>query len=156
MTTLAMDKQIDFISFSRFTPSAFVLTWDNFLTEQYVPRSASISSSVNTALAFLLSKNIKIEDATSVEYFLTNYSGVVAHLYDIPDKIIQYFGKSEIKVGLFSDPSANEERPELYFEIETALSPEEANEKLSKINREWILNSDNKDLMDLNITLKFT
>lgn len=155
MTTLAIDEQINFgIPSGFFTPSAYVV-WDKELTEQYLPHSASISSSVNTALTFLLSKDIKIEDSLRVEAFLTNNYGIVAHLYVIPEKIFQYFGKSELKIGLFSDPDVADEQAELYIEVETALSPVEANEKLSKINREWLLASRDQDLMALNITLKF-
>lgn len=136
------------------TPSAYVISWDEALTKQYIPRSASISSSVNTALDFFLSKGITTEDRAAVEDFLTCYYSVVAHLYETPEKIFHYFGKVPLKLGVFSDPDTGEQ-PELYLEVETALSPEDATEKLSLINREWILASNDQDLMSLNITLRF-
>lgn len=136
------------------TPSAYVISWEEALTKQYVPRSASISSSVNTALDFFLSKGIVVEDRIAVEDFLTRHHGVVAHLYEAPEKIFQYFGNAPLKLGVFSDPDTGEQ-PELYLEVETTLSPEEATGKLSLTNREWLLVSNDPDLMSLNVTLRF-
>jgi hypothetical protein len=156
MTALTMDRQMKFENYLGLsTPSSYVLTWDRALDQQYVIRSASISASVNTALSFLLSKSVTIEDNTKVEDFLAHYYGIVAYLYEAPNKISQEFGQPTLKLGLFSDPDSGDEYSELYLEVETNLSPEEATTKLSKINREWLLASNDQDLVSLNITLKF-
>jgi hypothetical protein len=156
MTTLAMDYQMGFMGLDRvFTPSAYVRTWNRSLPVPLYPSSASISASIDRALTFVTSQNTVIEDQLAVEAFLANNSGVVAHLYSIPEKIAYYIGKSEMKLGVFSEPDGYEV-PELYLEVETSLSPEEANARLSTLNREWILASTDEDLVSLNITLKFT
>ena len=155
MTTLTIDKEIGFGSFgSIFTPTSYVRSWDSSLIEQYVPHSTSISSSVNTSLHFLMSQGITVENISSVENFLKDSYGIVAHLYDVPEKIRQYFGNVSLNLGVFTEPDS-EEDSELYVEVETSLSPEEANQKLSSINREWLFTSEDLDLMSLNITLKF-
>lgn len=155
MTTLTMDYQVGFGGLdSVFTPSAYVRPWSRSLTEPLSPSSASISTSVERALTFISSQNIIIEDRLVVEDFLANSYGVVAHLYSIPEKIAFYIGKSQMKLGVFSEPDSYE-APELYLEVETDLSPEEANSRLSTLNREWILSAEDVDLMALNITLKF-
>lgn len=136
------------------TPSAYVMSWEGALTQPYTLRSASISSSLNTALDFLSSNDVSIEDRVAVEEFLTAHYGVVAHLYEAPEKIFQYFGKIPLKLGVFSDPDTGEQ-PELYLEVETALSPKEAGEIISRLNREWLISSGDQDLMSLNTTLRF-
>lgn len=140
MTTLAMNRQIDFAS---------------FLTTPYIISSASISSSTSNAITFLQSQGIVVDNTTAVEDFLTNYYGIVAYLFDIPKKISEYFGDAQLKVGLFTDPDSPDENPELYIEVGTSLSPKQANEKLHKINCEWLLVSKDQDLSAMNITLKF-
>lgn len=155
MTTLAMDYQMGFMGLdSVFTPSAYVRTWNRSLGVPLSPSSASISASIDRVLTFVVSQNAVIEDQLAVEDFLANKSGVVAHLYSVPEKIAYYIGKSKMKLGVFSEPDGYE-APELYLEVETSLSPEEANQRLSTLNREWILTSNDEDLIALNVTLKF-
>jgi len=155
MTTLTVYKEIGFGSLGNiFTPTSYITSWDNFLIEQYIPHSRSISSSVNTALSFLMSQSVVIENVSSVENYLKDNYGVVAHLYSVPQKIYQYFGNVSLTLGTFSDPD-NEEGLELYVEVKTSLSPEEANQKLSSINRGWLFSSGDHNLIQLNITLKF-
>ena len=155
MTTLAMDYQMGFMGLdSVFTPSAYVRTWNRSLGVPLSPSSASISASIDRVLTFVVSQNAVIEDQLAVEDFLANKSGVVAHLYSVPEKIAYYIGKSKMKLGVFSEPDGYE-APELYLEVETSLSPEEANQRLSTLNREWIWTSNDEDLIALNVTLKF-
>ena len=135
-----MDRKIDFAS---------------FLTAPYIISSASISHSTSNAIDFLQSRGVVIDNAGAVEDFLTNYHGVVAYLFDIPEKISEYFGDAQLKIGLFTDPDSPDENPELYIEVGTSLSPKQTNEKLHKINCEWLLVSKDQDLSAMNITLKF-
>lgn len=155
MTTLALNTQIDFRDLTTIAPSSYVTSWDRVLDIKYAYQSASISSNVNTALTFLNLKGITIENTLAVESSLTNYSGIVAHLYEIPEKISHYFESSNLKLGVFSDPDSGDNHEELYLEIETELSPKEANDRLSKVNRDWLLASKDQDLMSLNLTLHF-
>lgn len=149
MTSLSMDYQTSFELLNSYvTPSAHVRTWIPL-----APSSASISTSVDKALSFMSSHGAVIEDRLAVEDFLTNNYGVVAHLYSTPEKIAYYIGNPKMKIGVFSEPDGYD-APELYIEIETNLSPEEANTRLSTLNREWVLAS-NDDLNTLNVTLKF-
>lgn len=149
MTSLSMDYQTSFeLLNSYITPSAHVRTWIPL-----APSSASISTSVDKALSFMSLHGAVIDDRLAVEDFLTNNYGVVAHLYSTPEKIAYYIGNAKIKVGVFSEPDGYD-APELYIEVETSLSPEEANTRLSTLNREWVIAS-NDDLNTLNVTLKF-
>jgi hypothetical protein len=135
-----MDRQIDFTS---------------FLAAPYRIYSASISYSASNVIDFLRSQGVTIEDPAAVLSFLTNYHGIVAHLFDIPKKISEYFENAQLKLGLFSDPDTRDGYSELYIEVETSLSPKQANEKLHRINREWLITSSDRDLGAMNITLKF-
>lgn len=154
MTPLTADRQIIFgTSSSILAPSAYIRPWEGELSKQY--GSASLSLSIADALTHLWLTGVNIEDSMDVENFLANHYGVVAHLYEIQEKVSQYFGKAKLKLGLFFDPDGSEEEAELYLEVETTLSPEEAHEAISKLNREWLIASGDQDLMSLNITLKF-
>lgn len=155
MTTLAMDKQIDFRAFSLLTPSTYITVSHNWVFSNDFISSISISSSVNNTLAILMRKGVAIEDFLTVEKFLSYHYEIVASLYGAFDSISQHFDKSSIKLGLFLDPDSDIGNSELYFEVETSLSPEHANEQLAKINKEWLVDSKNKDLASVNITLKF-
>lgn len=156
MTTLAINKRMIWGSIGNITtPASYSMSWDNSLIDQYLPHSNSASSRIDNALSFIQSQGITIENSNIVEDYLKNNYGILAHLYDLPQKINQYFGNAVLNFGAFSDPDIEEE-PELYIEIETSLSPEKANQKLSLINKEWLFSSEDNDLMNLNITLKFS
>jgi len=156
MTTLAMDKSINYSVLSGFlTPISYATLWSNNLPPIYATPSKAIFSDVNDSLTFLQSKNVVIEDTFKVESFLTSNYGIVAYLYDIPKKITDYFGDASLKIGVFSDPDSPEDNNELFIEVETSLSPKQANDRLSKINREWLLKSNDADLAYFNITLRF-
>ena len=116
--------------------------------------SLNVVSSGVDALSFLQSQNIAIDNVDAVKGYLKNNDGVTVHLFDMPEKVNQYFGDAALTLGVFSDPDTKEE-PELYIEVETPLSPEKANENLSNLNREWLLSSGNQALMQINAVLKF-
>ena len=157
MTTLAMDNTINHSILSGvFAPASYTIQWSKNLPFVYATPSRAIFSDVGDTLTFLQSKGVVVEEFSNVESFLTNNSSIVAHLYDIPQKAHQYFGNVPLKLGLFSDPDNPEDSAELFLEIETSLSPKRANDKLSQINREWLLKSNASDLALFNITLKFT
>ena len=144
-----MDYQTSFELLNSFiTPSAHVRTWIPL-----APNSASLSNSVDRLLSFMQFHGAVIEDRLTIEDFLANNYGVVAHLYSIPEKIAYYIGNHKMKLGIFSEPDSTE-APELYLEVETSLSPEEANTRLSTLNREWILSSGDADLVP--ICLEYT
>lgn len=151
-----MDRQIDFSLLNGLFPSsAYVQMWSKNLVAQYAALSTSMSSSASNAIGFLQSQGVIVDEPAAVENFLTNYYGIVAYLFDAPKKVAGYFGSAKMTLGLLHDPEIMDEEPELYFEVETGLKAKEANERLSRINREWLLISKDPDLMSLNITLKF-
>lgn len=155
MTTLALDTQIDFGYLRTTAPSSYVSFWDRVLENKYAYQSASISSDVDTALNFLNQSGVSVEDTPAVERCLANQSGVVAHLYEVPEKVSHYFATASLKMGAFSDPDSGDDHEELYLEIETNLSAQDANNRLSQINRDWLIASGDQDLMSLNLTLRF-
>lgn len=155
MTTLAMDNQNGFTYMdSVFNVPVYEIVWNRSLPASFSPSSTSLSSSINTALSFLGSNNVTIENRILVEDFLANNFALVAHLYEAPQRVVDYFDFREMELGVFSDPDSSED-PEIYLEIATSLSPEDANARLSELNREWVLFSNDEDLMKLNFTLKF-
>lgn len=156
MTTLTMDNPINYSTLSGvFAPASYAINWNKNLPRAYAIPSRSFFSDAEDALIFLESHNVVIEESPSVESFLANNSGIVAHLYDIPKKVSDYFGDISTKFGVFSDPDNPEDRAEFFIEVETDLSPQKANDVLSKINKEWLLKSHDADLEFFNITLKF-
>lgn len=155
MTTLAMNNYNGFIILDNFqAPSAYERVWSRSLAGRFSFGSNSLSNRIDTTLTFLLSNSVVIADRLLVEDFLANHSGMVTHLYTIPNKVSEYFDTNSIELGIFSDPDTAD-TSELYFEIQTSLSPEDANRQLSLINRQWIFASADEDLMGINFTLRF-
>ena len=155
MTTLSLDTQIDFGYLHTTAPSSYVSFWDRVLENKYAYQSASISSDVDRVLNFLSQSGVSVEDTSAVESCLANYAGVVAHLYDAPERISHYFATARLNLGALSDPDSGDNHEELYLEIETNLSAQDANNRLSQINRDWLIASGDQDLMSLNLTLRF-
>ena len=155
MTTLAMDNYTNYIQLESIqAPSVFERVWNRSLTSTFAPSSKSLSTRIDTAISVLQSKNVAICDRLLLEDYLANNLGVVTHLYEVPSKVAEYFGDTEMEIGMFSDPDTVE-APEMYLEIQTALSAEDATRQLSLLNREWVLSSGEADLMKINFTLKF-
>ena len=88
MTTLAMDNYFGYIGLDNvLAPSAYERTWNRSLVAPFLPSSKSFSARIDTALTFLLSKNVAVQERLLVEDFLANNSGVVTHLYEVPEKV---------------------------------------------------------------------
>ena len=156
MITSTIDSTINHSILSGvFAPASYITRWNINLTPAYATPSRAILSDVEDALIFLQSNGVVIEESPKIESFLTSNSGIIAHLYNVPQKIYRYFGDVSLKLGLFSDPDSPEDGAELFLEVETSLPPKQANDKLSQINRGWLLKSNNADLAFFNITLKF-
>lgn len=156
MTALTMDYYTNFPQLENIqTSSAYERVWNRSLTSIFAPSSKSLSTRIDTAISFLQSKDIVISDRLLLEDYLANNLGVVTHLYEVSSKVTEYFGVSEMEIGMFSDPDT-QEVPEIYFEIATSLSAQEATNQLSLLNREWLFSSGDSDLMKMNFTLKFT
>jgi len=155
MTTLAMDNYTNYFQLESLqTPSAYERVWNRSLTSIFAPSSKSLSTRIDTALSVLQSRDVVISDRLLLEEYLANNLGIVTHLYDVPSKVAEYFNTSEIEIGMFGDPDTGDV-PEMYFEVLTSLSPEEATQQLSSLNREWVLSSMDDDLVKINFTLKF-
>lgn len=137
------------------TPSVYERVWSKSpLISIFSQSSKSLSTRIDTALSVLQSKNVAICDRLLLEDYLANNLGVVTHLYEVPSKVTEYFGVSMMDIGMFNDPDTAE-APEMYLEIQTSLSAEDATRQLSLLNREWLLSSGDADLMKINFTLKF-
>jgi hypothetical protein len=151
----SIDSHVNLISLdSILAPSAYERTWNRSLPEQFSPSSKSLSTRIDTTILFLQEKNVIIRDRLSFEDYLANNSGVLTHIYEVPNQVLEYVDSPDIEIGMFTDPDANDP-PEMYFEIRTTLSPEDANRQLSLLNREWVFASGDEDLMKINFTLKF-
>lgn len=146
-----LDKPITYgwLSYISTTPSSY------FQNIEDISYTQSISSEINKVLLYLISQEVEIEDSYEIEGFLKNNYGLVKYLYEVQSEIYKYFEESRLKLGLFSDPDDVLNEPEIYIEIETYLSPKEANQKLNSINKEWLFASGSEDLTKLNLTLKF-
>ena len=155
MTTLAMDNYTNYFQLENLqTPSAYERVWNRSLTSIFAPSSKSLSTRIDTALSVLQSRDVVICDRLLLEEYLANNLGVVTHLYEVPSKIMEYFGTDEMEIGMFSDPATGES-PEMYVEIRTSLSALEATRQLSLLNRGWIFASNDEDISKINLTLKF-
>lgn len=156
MTALTMDYYTNYPQLETIqTSSVYERIWNtSSLTSTFSPSSKSFSTRIDTALSVLRSRDILISDRLLLEEYLANNLGIVTHLYEVPSKVAEYLGTNEIKIGMFSDPDMND-APEMYLELQTTLSPEEATEQLGLLNREWVLSSGDEDLMKINFTLKF-
>ncbi|MFC1623663.1 hypothetical protein ACFL05_00910, partial [Patescibacteria group bacterium] len=135
-------------------------TYDNIVNTEIVLKenneyfSNAITDDGKRVLEFLLKNNVVVEDSEGINKFLENFPGIINCLYDIPERLKQYFPGSFIKLELFSDPEEDNSE-ELFAEVQTFLDPENASEQLSKLNREWLLLQDSKDLINFNFSLNF-
>lgn len=155
MTTLAMDSNINYQVFDIISaPSVYERRWNNSLPDIFAPSSKSMSTRIDLALSFLHSQGVLLKDRLLIETYIANNIGIVSHIYDVPKKVFEYFDSNDIEMGVFSDPDTDDDS-EIYFELITSLLPEEANHRLSSLNRDWILSSSDEDLMKINFTLKF-
>jgi hypothetical protein len=156
MTTLTMDYYTSYPQLENIqTPSVYERVWSKSpLISIFSQSSKSLSTRIDTALSVLQSKNVAVCDRLLLEDYLANNLGVVTHLYEVPSKVSEYFGDTEMEIGMFCDPDMGD-APEIYIEILTSLSPEEATGRLSLLNREWLFSSRDEDLMKINFTLKF-
>ncbi|MHB0977834.1 MAG: hypothetical protein ACYC1K_00255 [Minisyncoccota bacterium] len=136
-------------------PRSFDFLFSDWNRNKNVISITTLSSdNVDEIIDFLQTNNIKIYDCSEIRDFLVNHTYIIEHLYNIPSKISEYFGKADIKLSLFKDFDSEIKDTELFVEIKTSLSPQEANDKLTKIHREWFLPL-GMNLDKLNISLNF-
>ena len=121
----------------------------------YVGITTFSNIDVDQLLISLRAENVKIETLTEIKDFLLKHDDMVVHMYDIPSKISEYFGKANIKLNLFRDFDSETNNPEISIEVKTSLSPQEANERLGKIYKEWFIPL-GVSLGKLNISLNFS
>lgn len=112
------------------------------------------SHDIDQLLTFLRTKSVEIENSTEIKDFLSRHDYMLSHMNNIPSKVFEYFGNSDIKLSLFRDFDSETDDPELFIEVKTSLSPEEANNRLRKIHREWFIPI-GISLDKLNISLSF-
>ena len=149
MTTLAITN--NFIS-TNGTPSVpFVSYWDRLLPDT---PSYSIVSENDLLLSYLQENGILVKDTIEVEKFLAEHTGLLPYFYELPDVVVSRFGKTKMSLVVFSDPDSNDEK-ELFLEIETTLSPKEANPKLNELNSAWLLNIKDDSAHLFNTCLNF-
>lgn len=156
MSSLALKEPADSASLSeRGCTAPFALCWNSEIDARYVFTSFSVTSEVKDVLDFLKSNNIFVSEEALVESFLSTHTGIILALYDLPQIILENFGEVNMNLEIFSDPDDSEEMQELFLKIETPLSPEEADKKISKINRSWLFHISDRDMIFFNLTLKY-
>ncbi|GEM_PF-6759182 len=112
-------------------------------------------NNIDQLLDYLQEEGVKIDNQRETKDFLTEYNHLVTYMYNIPSKVSEYFGDADVKLSLFRDFDSETDNPELFIEIKTSLSPQEANKRLGKIYREWFLPL-RLSLDKLNISLNFS
>jgi len=111
-------------------------------------------NNLDQLLDYLQKEGVKINNPREIKDFLAEYNYIVTHMYNIPLKVSEYFGNANIKLSLFRDFDSETDNPELFIEVKTSLSPQEANQRFRKINREWLIPA-GEVLDKLNISLNF-
>lgn len=135
-----------------FTP--FSSAWEEQLPRNWYPSSYSLVSETDLLLSHLRSNGIFIKDTIEVEKFLAEHAGIMPYLYELPDVVVSRFGNTNMSLVVFSDPDTIGEN-ELFLEIETKLTPKEANPKLNELNNSWLLNIEDDNAHLFNTCLNF-
>ena len=147
--------------------SSFDMNWDRQVSAAIspivyeAPTDIEISETFTAGIFNLVTsiislRGIQIENQIEFDKFIKVHSSVITHLLDAPDKFIEYFGRSSpVTVEIFSDPDEESSNEELFFEVQTKLSPKKANETLSRMNREWLMKLPFEESSLLNVALKF-
>lgn len=135
-----------------FTP--FESAWEEQLPRKWFAPSYSLVSETDLLLSHLRSNGIFIKDTVEVEKFLADHAGIMPYLYELPDVVVSRFGNTNMSLVIFSDPDMAGES-ELFLEIETALTPREANPMLNELNSSWLLQMEDRDAYLFNTCLKF-
>lgn len=135
-----------------FTP--FASAWEEQLPRNWYASSYSLVSETDLLLSHLQSNGIFIKDTIGVEKFLAEHAGIMPYLYELPDVVVSRFGNTNMSLVTFSDPDMGGES-ELFLEIETTLTPREANPKLNELNNSWLLNIEDDNAHLFNTCLNF-
>jgi hypothetical protein len=69
--------------------------------------------------------------------FLERYPAVAPLLHEVRSNIRRFFGEVQVRLDMSYDLEWPEEGPELFANIQTALSPMEALDRLHKFDDEW-------------------
>jgi len=87
--------------------------------------------------------------------FLKTHPLLIPLLLEAHNKIVQYFGPSpEVVLEVVTDPEAMDDR-ELFAFIRTGLPPDEALNKLDRLDKEWWLDEADRAEGELCIDVEF-
>ena len=101
--------------------------------------TVSSGHNVESCIEFLRKSSIEISNITEVREFLIEHAHMLDGLYDLPEKLSKYFRDFNAKLDLFRDFDSEIGDSELVIGLYTQMSPEEANERLKQIYRDWII-----------------
>ncbi len=114
------------------------------------------TSFVESLFDFLQNKNCNIINQEEITSFLNNHIGIIDYLYEAPDVIREKFGQGVgLNLELFFDPEFENDKGELFLNIETDLDAKKANEKLNEIDKKWLIPVVGENITKFNLSLDF-
>ncbi len=156
MTLLTIDKAKEMSVLSG-EPSSlpFYVWWQKESENEKVKEITESFIKIEPLFSFLQTKNCNIINKEEITDFLNNHISIIDYLYEAPDVIRKKFGNVNLNLELFFDPEVEDDRGELFLNIEIDLDAKKAHEKLKEIDREWLLKRVNENIGKFNLNLEF-
>ena len=117
-------------------------------------KPSSLIDEIKRVLEFYHNNFYEIRDETAIIDFLLQRISIVKYLFEAPQKISEYFGDHQgLALEIIRDPEGAYE--ELFLYIKTNLEPDDALNRLDKLDKEWFLNIPQQEILDFNINFEF-
>ena len=111
-------------------------------------------NNIAEAISYLEDRSFLIEDEVRITNFLSEHTGIISQLYELPSLIEETFSSASLTLEVDS-PDEEQEEEILILKIKTGLEPEEAISRVSRIERAWLLPHAEQDMRYLAFTLDF-
>lgn len=86
-----------------------------------------------------LRRDYQLDDEDEILTFLERHPTVAPLLLDIRSNIRRFFGEDVVRLNLSYDPEWENDQPELFVNIQTRMSPQDALMRLKAFDTEWWL-----------------
>jgi len=118
--------------------------------------SGSLTDEIYDLFEELRGNGYEIRNERAVKSFLLREPGTISCVREAIPWVLNFFGREQkMTLMLVHDPEDENDKGELFLELEISLSPEEALAKLEQLDKEWLVSYVRKYAPKFNITLKF-
>ena len=86
-----------------------------------------------------LKRDYQLDEEEEILAFLEHHPAVVPLLPEIRNNILRYFDNDIVRLDISHDPEWEDDQPELFVNIQTRASPQDALTRLQAFDTEWWL-----------------